>query len=142
MKQSDYIIILLLMLSCGAGYLYLLFPGNTPIHPFIYSEKEIYFHWYIWLMSTSLRMCILSGIILIGSKEKMHLITMDVVMISFLIVIFELIWLILYYDNPFHIPEAAIKVAVVGVVYLSIYSLRHAKHNNSIRDRGDVRGAN
>lgn len=140
MKKSDYIIILLLMLSCGAGYLYLLFPGGVEIFPFIYSDKNIYYHWYIWLLTTNIRICILSAIILIVGIKKIHWITKDVVIISLIIVIFELLWFILYYNNPFHISEAIIKGVIATFVYLSIKSIQwHARTNNSIFSRRDIR---
>ncbi len=149
MKKVDYVIILLLIIfSGGAEYLYLLAPKGVEITPIMFSDKEIYYQWFIWLLTNNIRLIIYMAIILISQKNKLHRITIDVVILSLIITIFEFIWLVLWYNNPFEISVEVIKLLAVIIIFVSIYSIRHlnGKHNNrtdnSILNGSDVLRSN
>jgi hypothetical protein len=139
MRTKDYIIIVLLICTWGAGYFHLLFPEHTQVQPFLYSDKVIYLHWYIFLLGTCMQLCVFPVALFLSAKRELHWITKDIVIITIIFFIFELIWFMLFYNNPFHMPAAVIKSLVVGIIFISIKSIRHrARIRNSIFRRGNI----
>ena len=141
MKRADYIIIISIVSCWVAEYLYLLAPRGTNINMWAFNDVELSIRWYIYEVIMSLRFIIFASCLYFRPK-KIHIITSDVLLINIIVVLFSLVWFVVFYHNPFHISEAAIKGVVVAVVYLSIRSIRYAKHDNRISGRGNIRGVN
>lgn len=137
MKKADWIIISLIISCWGAEYLYLLAPRGVTLE-WIFTDAELSYSWYVFLITMFARLIIFAVCILIR-PEKMHFIAKDVLIINIIVMSFSLIWLILFYHNPFTLGEAWIKLIITALIYLSIFSIRwHVKRDNSILGRSNI----
>lgn len=129
--------------SWAAEYLYLFAPKGIEITPIIFSNKIISYQWFIWLLTNNVRLILYMCIILASQKNKLHSMTIDVVIISLIIVIFEFIWFVVWYNNPFKFSVIGIKFLSCAIIFGLIYSIRHlnGKHNNRT-DNSILNGSN
>lgn len=141
MRKSDYIVIILLIIfGWGAEYIFLLAPEGVKIHPFIFTDQVYRFQWFIWMINNFARLIIYVSIILLSQKKKLHWVTIDVVIISLIITIFEFIWFLIWYDDPFKISVGCIKLLAVIIIFGIIYSIR--KLNGTRINRTDNSSSN
>lgn len=141
MKTIDYIIIsILITFSWAAEYLFYLAPEGINITPFAFADKSIYSQWFIWLCTNSIRVVLYPIIILMIQKKKLHWITIEVVIMTAIIAIFDLLWFLLFYNNPFTFSVLWIKIITIVIIYFSIYSVRwHGKRNSNPNTRDCIR---
>lgn len=129
MTKRDWIIISLITLCWGSEYLSLLAPRGVMLE-WIFTDAELAYSWSVFENTNFARFIIFAICILIR-PEKMHFITKDVLIINIIMMSFSLVWFDLFYHNPFFIGELWIKLFVVSLIYLSIYSIRwHGRRNN------------
>ena len=140
MKRIDWILIILIVFTWIAEDLYHLAPRNTKIFPFPFSNEGLSFRWYLFEICNYVRFGIFAlCCFIIAKRFKMYWLVLDVIRLTIILIIFSLLWFLIMYNNPFYVSEIWIKFLVVGVIYLSILSIRYAKHNNNISGRGTIR---
>ena len=142
MKKIDYIIIVLMLVTWFADDLYHLFPRKSWIHPFPFSEKKVTIMRLVDDLTIHFNFIIFAICILIR-KINLHWLTKDVIKITIGLIVFSGIWYGLFYGNPFYKAELWLKFVAIGIIYISIFSIRwHGKRNNRFLNRGSIRNGN
>ncbi len=139
MKKLDYIVSILIMLSWAADYLILIAPSGIKINPFLFYDGGFSYAWYLDLLAMCSKLLILSICMFLIRGKKTHFITSEIMIINIILIIFEIVWFIGWFNNPFHIELIWIKIFTAAFVYFSIISIRHVKRNNSIFHRIGIR---
>ncbi len=141
MKRIDWILIILIVFTWLVEDLYHLAPRSTKIFPFPFADEGLSFRWYIFEICNYVRfgtfaVCCL----IIAQRFKMNWLVLDTIKMTVVLVVFSLLWFLIMYNNPFYKSEIWIKFIVVGLIYLSILSIRwHGKRNSSFFGVGSIR---
>ena len=137
MKIRDYIIVILILIAWIAEDLYLLFPSDYKIQPFLFSDRMITQQRYIFDIIIYVKFSIFVSCILI-KKENSHWIIFDLIWLTVGLIAFSGLWYVIMYNNPYYKIELWLKFITVGLIFFSIKSIQwHGRrNNNSIFSRG------
>ena len=135
MKRSDYLIVILLLVTWLMGDLYHFFPRDYRIDYFTFSESTVTIRRYIYDVSIYAQFIIFAVCILIR-KIDLHKLTKDVIKITIGLIVFSGVWYSLFYGNPFYKAELWMKFVAIGIIYIAVKSINwHAKRNDRIYNR-------
>jgi hypothetical protein len=136
MSKKYTIVIVLLIIYHALSYSWEAFSIDVWVKPFpfmVYDgefESGIRLVTYISYVSNFIRHIIIAAIILLIAPKNTVL--GEVGIISIIICTFDLFWYVVYYNNPFSIPELVIKGFIVLLIFIiAIYTRDGTSNINS-----------